>query len=159
VEIECAGEVRLDPRRWAPLWAELVHVVRNAVDHGFETQEERRALAKGPQPRLRLAATLGDGQLTVEIEDDGRGIDWPALERAARERGVAVGGDRLDLVLAPGVSSRAQVSTTSGRGVGMAAVAARVRAFEGTLSVTSDPGRGTCWKFSFPLAAETPVAA
>ena len=115
VEIECAGEVRLDPRRWAPLWAELVHVVRNAVDHGFETQEERRTLAKRPQPRLRLAATLGDGQLTVEIEDDGRGIDWPALERAARERGVAVGGDRLDLVLAPGVSSRAEVSATRSR--------------------------------------------
>jgi HPt (histidine-containing phosphotransfer) domain-containing protein len=153
IEIECSrGELRLDPRRWAPLWAEMVHVVRNAVDHGFETQEERRAGEKPPRPRLRLGAFLRDREFTIEIEDDGRGIDWGAIERSAQARGLPAGDEhqRLAALLAPGVSTRAEVSATSGRGVGMAAVQARVRSFEGTMAVDSRPGAGTCWKFSFP---------
>jgi HPt (histidine-containing phosphotransfer) domain-containing protein len=157
IEIECpSAELRLDPRRWAPLWTELVHVVRNAVDHGFETQEERRAGEKPPRPRLRLGAFLRGSQFTIEIEDDGRGIDWAAIERSAVARGLPAADEhqRLAALLAPGVSTRDEVSATSGRGVGMAAVQARVRSFEGTMAVDSRPGAGTCWRFSFPGGRE-----
>jgi two-component system chemotaxis sensor kinase CheA len=132
----------------------MVHVVRNAVDHGFETQEERRAGEKPARPRLRLGAFLRDHQFTIEIEDDGRGIDWAAIERSASARGLPAADDRqrLAALLAPGVSTRAEVSATSGRGVGMAAVQARVRSFDGTMAVDSRPGGGTCWRFSFPSA-------
>lgn len=154
VEVE-RGELRLDPRRWGPLWAEMAHVIRNAVDHGFETQEERRAAGKPAGPRLHLAARLGEGDFTIEIEDDGRGIDWAAIERAAAARGLPAGSEneRLAALLSDGVSTRDAVTSTSGRGVGMAAVQARVREFQGTMAVSSTPGAGTRWRFSFPLSA------
>jgi two-component system chemotaxis sensor kinase CheA len=149
------GQLRLDPRRWGPLWAEMVHVVRNAVDHGFEPPDERRATGKPPRPRLRLAAFQRGDQLTVEIEDDGRGIDWEAIERAATARGLPAGNEseRLAALLAPGVTTRAEVHTISGRGLGMSAVQARLRELDGTISVTTRRGGGTLWRFSFPLSA------
>jgi HPt (histidine-containing phosphotransfer) domain-containing protein len=156
VEIEISGgDLRLDARRWGPVWAEMVHVVRNAVDHGLEHPDERRAADK-PVPRLRFEASAQGSVLTICIADDGRGIDWSALERAAAARGLAP-SDRLAL-LTSGVSSRTEVSTISGRGLGMSAVGARVRAFSGTVEVDSHPGRGTRWTFSFPLSPASAAA-
>jgi HPt (histidine-containing phosphotransfer) domain-containing protein len=164
VEIDVSaegGDLRLDPRRWGPLWAEMVHVIRNAVDHGFESPDERRAAAKSPLPRLRLSASVRGDEFTIDIEDDGRGIDWAAIERAAAARGLPArdARERLTALLTAGVSSRTEISEISGRGVGMAAVEARVRAFEGTMDVESQVGAGTRWRFSFPLSAVGPYAA
>jgi two-component system, chemotaxis family, sensor kinase CheA len=157
IEIDGHG-VRLDPDRWSPLWSEMVHVVRNAVDHGFETSQERAAAGKPLRPRLRFGARLGPEELVIEIEDDGRGIDWHAVRQSAAQHGLMAQSER-DLtaaLFAPGVTSRSSVSSTSGRGVGLAAVFARVQEIGGRVGVTSRPGAGTCWRFVFPVSSLSP---
>jgi two-component system chemotaxis sensor kinase CheA len=161
VDVDGNG-VRLDPEHWAPLWAELVHVVRNAVDHGLESPEERQAAGKEGQPRLRLAVSTADSKLIVEIEDDGRGIDWDAIRRAAKDRGMPgeTAGELTAALLAPGVSARQDVGQSpegrheterlSGRGIGMAAVATRVEQLGGKIELVSRTGKGTTWRFTFP---------
>jgi two-component system chemotaxis sensor kinase CheA len=154
VEIHGHG-LRLDPMRWAPLWSDLVHVVRNAVDHGFETPDERLRVGKPQRPRLRLGGYLRENELVIEIEDDGRGIDWQAVQHSASEQGIIAESER-DLtaaLFAPGVTSRALVTSTSGRGVGLAAVYARVQELGGRVTVNTRPGIGTCWRFSFPISS------
>ena len=150
-----AADLRLDPERWGSFWADMVHLVNNAIDHGLETSAEREAAGKWTRPRLRLAVQLAPQELVFEVEDDGRGIDWAAITRAAEAMGLPTGssGDLMAALMAPGVSSRAEVSLTSGRGVGMSTVQARVQERGGTLSVTSRPGAGTCWRLTFPVAS------
>jgi HPt (histidine-containing phosphotransfer) domain-containing protein len=148
-----ADDLRLDPERWAPFWADMVHLINNAVDHGLEPPPEREAAGKWTRPRLRLAVQLQPHELIIEVEDDGRGIDWDAIKRAATSLALPTdtSSDLMAALLSPGVSSRAEVTLTSGRGVGMSAVQARVRERGGALSVTSSPAQGTCWHLSFPL--------
>jgi HPt (histidine-containing phosphotransfer) domain-containing protein len=150
-----AGDIRLDAQRWGPLWAEIVHVVNNAIDHGIESVAERQATNKSERPRLRLAAFIVDVGFIIEIEDDGRGIDWEAIGRKAQARGLPAqtSGDLTAALLSAGVSSRDQVSLISGRGVGMSAVHARTRALAGEITVSSQRGQGTCWRLTFPIAA------
>ncbi|HSO32916.1 MAG TPA: ATP-binding protein [Labilithrix sp.] len=150
-----ASRLRLDPKRWAPLWSVLVHVVRNAVDHGIESHDERVALGK-PPPRLTLGANVASDQLVVEVADDGRGIDWSRVREKAAARGMpAETGDHLlSALLDPGFTTRDQVTTLSGRGVGMAAVDEEIRRLGGSLAVESERGRGTTWRFTFPLRSE-----
>jgi two-component system chemotaxis sensor kinase CheA len=156
IELDGHG-VRLDPRRWGPLWSELVHVIRNALDHGFESPDERRSAGKPPELRLRLGAELLGSELCIEIEDDGRGIDWEAIRRSARRCGLLADTDQ-DLkaaLLTSGVTGQDQVSTLSGRGVGMSAVAARVAELGGRVDVVSRAGAGTTWRFVFPTSSLT----
>jgi C4-dicarboxylate-specific signal transduction histidine kinase/HPt (histidine-containing phosphotransfer) domain-containing protein len=154
VVVDAAG-VRLGPRRWTPLWADLVHLVRNAVDHGFETPDERRALGKPPRPRLRLAAAVEGGRLKLQITDDGRGVDWNGVRRIAEARALPARteADLVAALLSPGFSTRHEVSATSGRGVGLAAVHARVRELGGAITVDSRPGAGARWSLSFPASS------
>jgi two-component system chemotaxis sensor kinase CheA len=151
IEIQGDG-TRLDPALWGPLFSELVHLVRNAVDHGFEAAEQRAASGKPSQPRLTLKSSLQNGQLTIEIEDDGRGIDWRAVARSAAKQGIVAEteAELTAALFADGVSTSERVSDTSGRGVGMAAVQARVRELGGNIRVASRAGLGTCWTLSFP---------
>jgi chemotaxis protein histidine kinase CheA len=132
-----------------------VHVVRNAVDHGWESPEERRAAGKSSQPKLRLGAYMQAQDLTIELEDDGRGIDWDAIRRAADERGMPARtqSDLTAALLSVGVSGREEVGPLSGRGVGMSAVQARVEQFAGRIEVSSRRGEGTCWRLSFPASS------
>jgi ligand-binding sensor domain-containing protein/HPt (histidine-containing phosphotransfer) domain-containing protein len=148
-----ADDLRLDPERWNPLWSTLVHLVRNAVDHGLETAEERASAGKPVRAMLRLEARRRDGGLRLEIEDDGHGIDWEALRRLCRKRGLPneTRAELFEVLLRPDVSSREQVTETSGRGVGLAAVAASVSELGGTLAVESEPGRGTLWILQLPV--------
>lgn len=144
--------IRLDPARWGQLCSELVHLIRNAVDHGLEPARERRASGKPDEGRLRLHAELRDATLRFEIEDDGRGIDWAALAAAAAANGLPAKTQR-DLVAAlfgGGLSSRTEVTVTSGRGMGMSALHQQVEALGGEVTVTGAPRAGTCWKLTFP---------
>ena len=150
-----ADDLRLDPERWNPLWSTLVHLIRNAVDHGLETIDERVSAGKPIRAMLRLEARRRDGGLRLEIEDDGSGIDWEAVRQLCRKRGLP-GETRAQLfeaLLRPDVSSREHVTETSGRGVGLAAVAASVYELGGTLAVESEPGKGTLWIVKLPLDA------
>ncbi|HEY0706735.1 MAG TPA: ATP-binding protein [Polyangia bacterium] len=153
IEIEDHG-LRLDLQRWGPVWSELVHLVRNAVDHGIEPSEERRAQGKSAQGRLRFALSRDNDALAIEVEDDGRGIDWDGLRRSARARGLPdqTQEDLQAALFAPGVSARTQVSDTSGRGIGMNALLERVRELGGTISLKSRPKAGTLWRLSFPVS-------
>jgi two-component system chemotaxis sensor kinase CheA len=156
VVVESDG-VRLPHERFAAFWGAAVHVVRNAVDHGFEAPAERLAAGK-PPPRLTLACRRVAGALQLTIADDGRGVPWEALAVKARARGLPAEtrAQLVDVLCADGLSSRDQATETSGRGVGMAAVRQAVEALGGTLGVESSPGQGTTFTFLLPLAGATP---
>jgi two-component system chemotaxis sensor kinase CheA len=146
-----ADATRLEPERWAPLWSALVHIVRNAVDHGIEPPQERVTSGKPATGRIRLAPRRVGLDYEVEIHDDGRGIDWEAVRRACEARGrpSSTQADLLALLLSTDFSTRAQVTQTSGRGVGLSVLAHVVSELSGSLSVESQVGLGTQWKLSF----------
>lgn len=130
----------------------LVHLLRNAVDHGIETPAERAAAGKTKVGRIELSAFHRSGSVYIEIRDDGRGIDPDRLVRKATEAGMEFDRDHpLSLIFRPGFSTAATLSEMSGRGVGMDAVAAAVASLRGQLDVASEPGFGTCFTIRLPL--------
>jgi HAMP domain-containing protein/HPt (histidine-containing phosphotransfer) domain-containing protein len=151
VEVIGAG-VRLDPDVWGLFFSELSHVVRNAVDHGFETVEERQAKGKTLRHTLLLRAEVVSDALTFEVTDDGRGIDWNKIKASAKARGLphANQAQLLAALCSDGVTTRDGVTDISGRGVGMAAFRRRVEALRGRLEVRSSQGVGTSWFVRFP---------
>ena len=153
-----ASATRLDPRRFGGLWSALVHVVRNAVDHGIESSEERLAQGKSGRGRMILRAAETAHELTIEVEDDGRGIDWACVRERAAARGMPRDSeaDLAAAILSDGFTTCEKVTTTSGRGVGMAAVRQQVSNLGGTLSLKSEAGAGTLWRFTFPLSGASP---
>ncbi len=147
-----ADAVRLDPERWGALWASLVHLVRNAVDHGLEAPARRMEAGKPASARLRLAASRAAGQLKIEIADDGRGIDWESVRCLCESRGLASDSrsDLVEALLASDFSTRREVTEISGRGVGLSVVARCVAELGGSLTVHSEPREGTRWVLAFP---------
>lgn len=135
----------------------LVHMVRNAVDHGLETPAERIAAGKSPTGTLCLRAYHSGGNVCVELEDDGRGLNRAKILGKARERGI-VSGDRhlsdsevFDLIFAPGFSTADQVTDVSGRGVGMDVVKRNVESLRGRIDIASEAGRGSTFSVKLPL--------
>jgi len=147
-----AERVRLDAQKWRSLFNELVHVVRNAVDHGIETPEQRRAAGKPPHGQLVLGAQLAGGVLSFEVSDDGGGIDWGLMRERGQARGLpcATEQELLEVLCLEGVSSRTRATEISGRGIGMAAVKHCVKQLEGRIEVRSSK-QGTTWLFHFPM--------
>ncbi len=152
-------EVEVDRAIVEQLKAPLIHLLRNAVDHGIEGPEERVAAGKPRQASLVLEATQqGDG-LRIRVQDDGRGIDPAMVLRRAVERGI-IGpeerqkydaGQALWLIFRPGFSTRSAVSTISGRGVGLDVVRDQVERLQGTVDVESRVGQGTTFTLTMPL--------
>jgi two-component system, chemotaxis family, sensor kinase CheA len=160
VELRLAGaDTELDRTVVDALGDPLVHLVRNALDHGLETPAERVAAGKPPSGTVELSARHAGGHVLVEVRDDGRGIDVAAAARLALERGLidAETADALDaeaaaeLLFAPGFSTAAATTDVSGRGVGMDAVRERVRALGGEVALASVPGEGTVATLRLPL--------
>jgi len=149
------GAIFADPEKGRALWSVLVHVVRNAVDHGFETSAERRGLGKPPQNNLRLWARLDAGDLLLDISDDGRGIDWQGVRAVCAQRGLRseTRDDLVAALFAPNLSTRSEVTSTSGRGVGLEAVQRDVQALGGTISVDSETGNGCTFRLRVPAQA------
>ena len=135
----------------------LLHLVRNAVSHGLETPVERQAAGKPAEGRLTLRAGASGDRIRVEVEDDGAGIDVDAVARKARTRGLlgatdSLTADRLlDVLSAPGFSTREEADRTSGRGIGMEVVRSAIRSLAGELTVDTTPGRGTRFVIELPL--------
>jgi two-component system chemotaxis sensor kinase CheA len=153
VEIEDNG-VRLDPKAWAPFWSAFVHAVRNAIDHGIEPGDQRSALGKPTGGRIKLRTRVDADAFVVEIEDDGRGIDWEAVARKAASHGLPHGTavELTEALFADGLSTRSEITAYSGRGVGLGVLRAACLERGGDLRVRTEPGRGTCMEFRFPLA-------
>jgi two-component system chemotaxis sensor kinase CheA len=142
------------------LFEPLLHLVRNAIDHGVETAGERTAAGKAPAARLRIKAERSADQVLIEVSDDGAGIDLSRVRQVAATRGLITEeqlptlteAEVLDLVFAPGFSTAAKVTEISGRGVGMDAVRRAVERVGGHVSIASLAGQGTAVKLSLPFS-------
>lgn len=146
--------LRVDPTRWASFWASFVHVVRNALDHGIEAEDERLAAGKAAAGSLKLVTRVANDAFVVSIEDDGRGIDWDAVAAKARAAGLpADTREQLEEALfADGISTKDEVTAFSGRGVGFAAVRSETLARGGQVMIDSISGKGTRIEFRFPAS-------
>jgi two-component system chemotaxis sensor kinase CheA len=154
-------QLRLDNTKWGSFWSAFVHVVRNAVDHGLESEADRAELGKA-RGTLYLSTRLERGDLVIELADDGRGVNWKRVAEKASERGLP-SESRTDLVnalFADGLTTLSEATEYSGRGVGMAAVRAACVERGGSLDVLDREGGGTRVVFRFPANAEsTPLLA
>jgi two-component system chemotaxis sensor kinase CheA len=160
VELVLSGEeTELDKTMIEDLNDPLVHLVRNAVDHGVETAEERTAANKPAKAIVTLSASQVGDHIYIEISDDGKGMRPDVLRRKAVEKGIldtetANGLDdrqSLHLVFLPGFSTKDQISSVSGRGVGMDVVKTNISKLNGKIDVVSVPGQGSTFTISLPL--------
>jgi two-component system chemotaxis sensor kinase CheA len=135
----------------------ILHIVRNSVSHAFETPSERLAAGKPEEGTLRLSASTAGESVVIEIADDGRGIDAESVAHRARAAGMAVPEGPLDsmalleLICAPGFSTRDETDRGSGRGIGMAVVKSTIQQLSGALSLHTATGRGTRFTIELPL--------
>jgi two-component system sensor histidine kinase and response regulator WspE len=168
VRLEIAGgDVPVDRDILARLEAPLNHIIRNAVDHGIELPEVRRAAGKPEQARIVVEARHHAGQLQVRVVDDGRGIDPDAIRRKVVERGMQAAdvaarlGERelFDFLFLPGFSTAKQVTEISGRGVGLDVVHQMVTSTSGTVRVESRVGAGTTFSMQLPVTLSVVRAA
>ena len=154
LETTCDGNGhRLDYADWASFWTACVHVIRNAVDHGIEDAAVRVKQGKSPAGRLYRRAEIADQRFTISIADDGRGINWSKLATKAAEEEMPFDTDaqRVEVLFCDGMSTKTQVSSVSGRGVGLSAFRAEVVRRRGTVEVTTVPGAGTTFTARFPI--------
>jgi two-component system chemotaxis sensor kinase CheA len=158
VEMETVGDdIELDRTIVEELSDPLMHMVRNALDHGIESPEERAARGKNPAARLLLKAHHQAGQVVIEIADDGRGLDRDKIKAKAIERGVIASADGLsdsevnNLIFLPGFSTAARVTNVSGRGVGMDVVRRHIEKLRGRIEIRSNPGCGSVFLLKLPL--------
>ena len=160
VTLQIAGEeTDLDKSILDALAEPLSHLVRNSVDHGIETPEQRLAAGKQPQGTIRLNAFHQGNQIVIECSDDGAGIDRYKLVSRAVEKGIISHdeGERisdseaLHLIFHPGLSTADAVTAISGRGVGMDVVQSVIEQLKGTISIDSRPGIGTTFLLKVPL--------
>jgi two-component system, chemotaxis family, sensor kinase CheA len=160
VELELVGQdTELDRTVVDALGDPLVHLVRNALDHGLETPAEREAAGKPPVGKVRISARHAGGNVMITVADDGHGVNPLAVAAKAVKAGLltheqADGIDMaraIELLFEPGFSTRDQADDISGRGVGMDAVRAKVRELGGEVLLTSEPGQGTTAQIRLPL--------
>jgi chemotaxis protein histidine kinase CheA len=158
VRLVLVGEdVELDTRVLEGVADALRHLVTNAVDHGCESPEERRAAGKDATATVTVDARSAGSTVVIEVSDDGAGIDEDALRRAAVERGlvaedsVLAGSALLSLLFAPGFSTRDDVTETSGRGVGLDVVRTAVEDLGGTVEIRTELGAGTRFVITLPV--------
>ncbi len=160
VDFEITGqETELDRTIVDEIGDPLVHLLRNAIDHGIEPAAERAKLGKPAKAKLRLSAYHRGDSVFIEVQDDGRGIDVAQIKQKAVERGL-IGADEanslddeaaLKLIFQPGFSTAKQVTDVSGRGVGLDVVASKIASLGGRTSVHSELGQGSVFTIVLPL--------
>jgi two-component system chemotaxis sensor kinase CheA len=161
VELTMSGsETALDKRVIEQLSDPLIHLVRNAIDHGLESPAERKQAGKPPTGTLAVSAEQHGDRIQISVRDDGRGIDPVAIGQAAVRKGIVGAADLglwshdrlLNLIFEPGFSTRTETTDVSGRGVGMDVVRVIANRLGGSVSVSSEPGRGTKVLLDLPLS-------
>jgi len=160
VELVLSGEeTEMDKTMIEDLNDPLVHLVRNAVDHGVETVEERRAAGKPEKSMVELSARQEGDHILIVIADDGKGMRPEVIRNKAIEKGLITSemantldeNQCLELIFLPGFSTKEEISAVSGRGVGMDVVKTNIQKLNGSIQITSEPGRGTTISISLPL--------
>jgi two-component system chemotaxis sensor kinase CheA len=157
VEVEYEGEeTEVDKTIAEELADPLMHIVRNAIDHGIETPEERAMCGKSPVAKIRVAASHEGSQIVVSISDDGRGLNRAKILKKAQEQNLITSTDLSDaavsdLIFHPGFSTADKITTVSGRGVGMDVVRRHVERLRGRVDVKSVSGGGTTFTIRLPL--------
>ena len=152
------GDTELDRSLLDGLRNPLVHLVRNAIDHGIELPAERAAEGKAPRAKITVSAAVRGSWVEVAVSDDGRGLDVPAIREHARKRGLSC-PDNTDaamrLIFLAGFSTARMITEVSGRGVGLDVVKTQVEQWRGAVGVTSQPGAGTRFALTLPLTLTT----
>ena len=160
VELELVGEeTEIDKTMIEDLSDPIIHLIRNAVDHGVESPEERRAAGKPEKSQVRLEARQEGDHIVIMIADDGRGMHAERLRAKALEKGLITDEEAntlderqsFNLILLPGFSTKDAVSDVSGRGVGMDVVKTNIQKLKGRIDIKSTPGRGSTFVISLPL--------
>jgi two-component system chemotaxis sensor kinase CheA len=158
IELVLRGEdTELDKMMIEELTDPLMHIIRNALDHGIEPAEERRAAGKSDRGHITLNAYQQGNSVVLDVIDDGRGIDPEKIRAVAVKRGLIGEKDTIDekrafeLIFTPGFSTASQVSEISGRGVGLDVVKKNIQELKGTIDVTSAPGAGTTFRIMLPI--------
>jgi two-component system chemotaxis sensor kinase CheA len=160
VELDLVGkETELDRTVVDAIGDPLVHLIRNSLDHGLESPEDRIAAGKPPTGKLTIAARHAGGSIAITVKDDGRGINPARVAAVAVDRGLITREQAqlidmrgaIELLFAPGFSTAAEVGALSGRGVGMDAVREKIRELGGEVTVTSVQGEGTVNEIRLPL--------
>jgi two-component system, chemotaxis family, sensor kinase CheA len=156
--LEMTGEdTEIDKTIIEELSDPLVHIIRNAVDHGLEPAEQRIKNGKSPRGTIRIDAMQRGSRIVIQVSDDGRGIDRDKVRRTAISKNLIASDAQLtdeeidNLVFLPGLSTSQSVSDISGRGVGMDVVLRNLQRVGGRVSLRSEPGRGTTTTLTFPL--------
>ncbi len=151
------GETELDKTLIEKISDPLTHLVRNAIDHGIDSAEERVAKGKSPEGLVRLNAYHETGSIVIEITDDGNGLDRDKIYAKAVEKGYIQAGEEISdndlfqLIFEPGFSTAEKITNISGRGVGMDVVRRNIESLRGTVVLKSEKGKGTSVKIHLPL--------
>lgn len=155
-----AKDIYIDPTLWQGFLSAAIHSIRNSLDHGIESREERIAHHKDPRANIWIDAQYNAKHVIVQIQDDGRGINWEKLAAKGKERGLPAETqeDLQNLLFADGVSSKDEVSEISGRGVGMSALRDACLQMDGKIDVYSTANQGTTLTFTFPRRAALLIA-
>ena len=160
VELVLSGEeTEMDKTMIEDLNDPLVHLVRNAVDHGVETVEERRAAGKPEKSMVELSARQEGDHILIVIADDGKGMRPEVIRNKAIDKGLITSemantldeSQCLELILLPGFSTKDEISAVSGRGVGMDVVKTNIEKLNGSITIHSEPGKGSTFSISLPL--------
>jgi len=158
IEFEVVGvDLKLDKLLCDLIADPLQHLIRNAVDHGIETREERLSRGKLPLGKVKIEAARYGTRTNIRVTDDGRGVEPAIVSRAATALGIIEEGDQLDmerslrLIFRPGFSTAASVSNVSGRGVGLDVVETAAEQVGGEVRVSSEPGLGSSFEISMPM--------
>lgn len=156
IDFQIEGEeTELDRTVVSELGEPLIHLLRNAVDHGIETREERRNLKKPTKGIVKLSAYQEGNRVIITLSDDGKGLDPEKIREAAVRKGLNIDGLRdteiQHLIFNPGFSTAKEVTSISGRGVGMDVVKQKISSLGGTIELTSEVGVGTTFIIKLPL--------
>ena len=159
------GDMEIDRNVAEVLYDPLVHMIRNAIDHGIELPEVRKKAGKTEHSRVSLMAHERDDQMVIEVRDDGQGLDRQKILQVATEKGLVGRDDVLTdnqvdhLIFHPGLSTSEKVTLVSGRGVGMDIVKRAVEGLGGIVQIQSQPGHGTVFAILLPRAVRDREAA
>lgn len=147
------SNIRITKEYWAPFWSNFVHVIRNAVDHGIETPEERRQAGKKAGGTLELKSYVEWNQFVISVSDDGKGIDWQSVAEKAKSLNLphSTHDDLVKALFSEGVSTKDVATDISGRGVGMGAVLQACENLGGKIDIFTKEKQGTQFLFKFPM--------